>query len=263
MKNLHIDIVDSCVYIGDVFLFLQSLPNSCIDLAIIDPPYNLKKAQWDSFKNQNEFLDFSFAWIDSMLPKLKESASFYIFNTPINCALFLNHLQGKAYLQNWITWYKKDGFSVSKRRYNNTQESILFYTLHNKNYYFDSENIRIPYESTQRIEHANKKGILKNGKRWYPNKAGKLCPDVWEITSQRHKQKVNGKVIKLNHPTPKPKDMIQRMIQASSKEGDVVLDLFAGSGTTSLVARDLGRKCIACEGNVEYVDKSLNVKYLR
>ena len=245
------------------FNFLKSLANSSIDLAIIDPPYNLKVATWDSFKSEKDFLNFSFAWIDLLLPKLKENASFYIFNTPKNCALFLNHLQGKAHLQNWITWYKKDGFSASKRRFNNSQESILFYTMNHKKYHFDSEAVRIPYESTQRIAHAAKKGILKNGKRWYPNENGKLCPDVWEISSERHKRKLNGKTQRLNHPTPKPRVMIERMIKASSKEGDLVLDLFAGTGMSSLVARDLKRKFIGCEANLEYVDSDLTILMLQ
>lgn len=84
LQNLE----SNTIYIADVFSFLESLPNSSIDLSIIDPPYNLKVASWDSFKNEKEFLDFSFAWIDSMLSKLKKSASFYIFNTPKNCAFF-------------------------------------------------------------------------------------------------------------------------------------------------------------------------------
>lgn len=257
-KKLNVQSLNK-IYIEDVFSFLESLPDSSIDLAIIDPPYNLKIATWDSFKSQKAFLEFSFKWIDLMLLKLKQSASFYIFNTPYNCALFLNFLQGKAHFQNFICWYKKDGLSASKRRYNSNQESILFYTMSEKNYYFDCESIRVPYDSTQRIAHAAKKGILKNGKRWFPNPQGKLCPDVWEIVSERHKNKVGGKVVKQNHPTPKPREMIERMIKASSKEGDIVLDLFAGSGTTSLVARDLKRRFIGCEENLEYLNS--NLKY--
>lgn len=121
--------------------------------------------------------------------------------------------------------------------------------MDSKSYYFDPESIRVPYESTSRIEHAKKNGILKNGK---------LCPDVWEITSQRHKQKINGKTQKLHHPTIKPKEMIERMIKASSKKGDLVLDLFSGSGMTSLCARELGRNFIGCEASIEYVDSSLD-----
>ena len=249
------------IYIQDIFDFLKALPDKCADLAIIDPPYNLKVASWDKFKSQKAFLEFSYAWIDALLPKLKNSASFYIFNTPYHCALFLHYLQGKAHFQNFICWHKKDGLSASKRRYNSNQESILFYTMSEKDYYFDCESIRVPYDSTKRIEHASKKGILKNGKRWYPNPNGKLCPDVWEIVSQRHKNKVNGKVIKQNHPTPKPREMIERMIKASSKKGDLVLDLFSGTGITSVVAKDLGRKFIGCENNGEYVSANLHTRF--
>lgn len=64
------------IYIKDVFDFLQSLQGYSIDLAIIDPPYSLKKAQWDSFKNENEFLKFTFKWLDLMLIKLKKNANF-------------------------------------------------------------------------------------------------------------------------------------------------------------------------------------------
>lgn len=248
------------IYIQDCLSFLHSLQDRSIDLAIIDPPYNLKVADWDKFKNEKEFLEFSFAWIEAMLPKFKNNASFYIFNTPYNCALFLHYLQGKAVFQNFITWYKKDGFSYTKRKFVNNQESILFYTMDSKDYYFDYDSVRIPYDSTDRIAHAMKKGILKNGKRWFPNQKGKLCPDVWEIVSQRHKQKVNGKVQKLSHPTPKPKAMIERMIKASSKEGDLVLDLFAGSGITSMVAKELGRQFIGCELNCAYLDSKLEIK---
>ena len=77
------------IHILDVFSFLQSLEDESIDLAIIDPPYNLKVAQWDSFKSEQDFLDFSFAWMDALLPKIKKHGSFYIFNTPYHCALFL------------------------------------------------------------------------------------------------------------------------------------------------------------------------------
>ena len=129
----------------------------------------------------------------------------------------------------------------------------MFYTK-TSSYTFNCDDIRQPYESTERIAHAAKKGILKNGKRWFPNENGKLCNDVWEITSQRHKQKIDGKVQKLVHPTIKPYDMIERIILASSKENDVVLDLFSGSGMTSIVSKKLNRNFIGCEREKEYIE---------
>lgn len=247
------------IYNLDVFEFFNIVPNNFFDLAIVDPPYNLKIASWDNFKSEAEFLNFSYSWIEILLKKLKKTGSFYIFNTPFNCAKFLNFLDKKAKFQNFITWYKKDGFANARKRYNSASETILFYTM-SDNYTFNYDDIRVPYESTKRIKHARKNGILKNGKRWFPNSNGKLCPDVWEIVSQRHKEKVNGKVIKPSHPTIKPKEMIERMIKASSNESDLVLDLFSGSGMTSLVAKELGRNFIGCEIDKNYIDKNLILK---
>ncbi len=241
------------IYLADIFDFLVELDDQSIDLVIADPPYNMQKADWDTFKTEEVYFEFMFKWIDLLLPKCKPTASLYLFNNAYNSAVILNYLKHHNILfRNWITWYKKDGFSATKKRFVNTQETILFYTL-TDNYTFNADAIRIPYESKERMAHATKKGILKNGKRWFPNENGKLCNDVWEITSQRHKEKVNGKLQKPLHPTIKPDEMIERMILASSNEGDLVLDLFSGSGTTSKIAKQLNRNFIGCENNEQYI----------
>ncbi|BDQ29852.1 DNA-methyltransferase [Helicobacter ailurogastricus] len=232
----------------DVFEFLRLLPESSVDLAIIDPPYNLKVAEWDCFQSEQKFLEFSYAWIDALLPKLKPTASFYIFNTAYHCALFLAYLQGKAHFRNWITWHKKDGFANARKKFNNASESILFYTL-SEQYTFNYDAIRTPYDSTARIQAATKKGILKNGKRWYPNPKGKLCTDVWHISSQRHQEKVKGRLVKPKHPTIKPYGLIERMVKASSLPKGVVLDLFAGSGLGLQVCQNLDRLYLGTDIN--------------
>jgi len=116
----------------------------------------------------------------------------------------------------------------------------------------------LPYDSTERMKHAEKKGILKNGKRWFPNPGGKLCGEVWHITSERHKNKVNGKTQKMMHITPKPTELIERIIKASSNEGDLVLDCFVGSGTTAIVAKKLKRNFICSDNNKKYVNFANN-----
>ena len=240
------------IYNLDCIDFLRKIDSNSVHLAIIDPPYNMRKADWDTFNSQDEFLTFTHAWIDELLPKLKANSSLYIFNTPYNSAFILQYLVSKKmYFQNWITWDKRDGLGFSKRKYSNSQETILFFTK-SKKYIFNYNDIRVPYESTDRIMHAQQKGILKNGRRWFPNPKGRYCSEVWHITSQRHKQKVNGKLQKMVHLTPKPFDLVERIIKASSKKGDLILDCFVGSGTTAFVAKSLGRNFICSDKDKKY-----------
>ena len=244
------------IYNLDCFDFLSKIDDNSINLAVIDPPYNMSKADWDTFKSHKDFLDFTYKWIDALLPKLKQNGSLYIFNTPFNSAYILQYLVSKnMFFQNWITWDKRDGLGTSKRKYSNGQESILFFTKSDK-HIFNYNDIRVPYESTDRIEHAIKKGILKNGERWFPNPNGRFCGEVWHITSERHKRKINGKVQKMEHLTPKPLDLIERIIKASSKKGDLVLDCFVGSGTTAVASKILGRNFLCSDIDKNYVKLS-------
>lgn len=237
----------------DCFEFLERVDDSVVDLAVIDPPYNMKKAEWDTFESDTLFFDFTYSWIDSLIPKLKPNGSLYIFNTPYNSAFILQHLVSRGlFFQNWITWDKRDGMGGARRKFSNGQETILFFTK-GQRHTFNYEEIRVPYESTQRIEHAKTKGILKNGKRWFPNPNGRLCGEVWHFSSARHKSKLNGKTQKLGHVTPKPIDLIERIIRASSKPGDLVLDCFVGTGTTAVAARRLDRNFICSDNNKLYV----------
>ena len=72
------------VYAHDCIDFLNTVDRKSIDLAIIDPPYNMSKASWDTFSNQQSFLDFTYSWIDDLLPTLKDNASIYIINNTFN-----------------------------------------------------------------------------------------------------------------------------------------------------------------------------------
>ena len=253
MKNLNKIIVSDC------FDFIEQIESGYIDLAVLDPPYFLNKGGWDTFTSEKDFFDFTFSWIDALLPKIKVGGSVYIFNTPYNCAFILKHLVKKGLLfQNWITWDKRDGFTHTKRKFIPNQETVLFFSNGNPKI-FNADNVRVEYDSSERMVHAAKKGILKkNGGRWFPNPDGKLCGDVWHITSERHKNKVNGKVQKMGHATPKPLDMIKRIIKASSEEGDIVFDCFVGSGTTALASKMLGRNFLCADSNEEFVEMSKN-----
>lgn len=187
-----------------------------MDLAVVDPPYNMAKAGWDTFASHDAFLEFTARWIDALLPTLKANASLYIFNTPYNSAFILQLLMARGLIfQNRITWDKRDGLGASRSKFSNGQETILFVTK-GLRHTFNADAVRVPYESDERIRHAAQKGILKNGRRWFPNAQGRLCGEVWHFSSERHKSKVNGKTPKLGHLTPKPLDLVERIVCASS-----------------------------------------------
>ena len=120
--------------------FLSKIENLSVDLIVVDPPYNMKKADWDTFNSQDEFLKFSYTWIDMAIEKLKKDGSLYIFNTPFNSAFLCQYLVSKGLIfQNWITWDKRDGMGSAKRRYSSGQETILFFTKSiNSNIFFSS-----------------------------------------------------------------------------------------------------------------------------
>lgn len=238
------------IYNEDILDFLSKVENNSIDLIVADPPYNQKIGYWDTFKNEETYFNFMKNWLDVAIDKLKDTGSIYLFNNAYNSAILIPYLVQKGLnFKNSIIWYKKDGFSPSKKKYVNNQETILFFTKSDK-YTFNYDDIRMEYNSKDRL--SSNKGILKKGKRWFPNPNGKLCTDVWEYSSVRHTTKVNGKIIKTNHPTPKPKEMIERIIKASSNENDLVLDLFSGSGITSLVCIEHNRFFLGCEKDLNY-----------
>lgn len=242
----------------DVLLFLdEEVKNNSVELIIADPPYNILPEEWDTFKNEKEYFNFMYNWIKKSFDKLIDGGTIYIFNNSYNSAKLIPILEEIGYVfRDWIVWYKKDGFNWTKNKFVNNQETILFFTK-GSNYFFNSEAVRIPYSSIDRIKHASQKGILKNGKRWFPNPNGKLCTNVWEFTSDRHINKVRGKIVKNIHPTPKPEALIERMILASSKENDLVLDLFSGTGTTTIISIKNKRNSLGCELNEKFYNFSL------
>ncbi len=238
---------------GDVFKTLDRIADNSIDLVIADPPYNISIDKWDTFKTKENYFEFMSEWIKKVETKMSENSSIFIYNNEYNSALTIPILESVGLkFQNWITWVKKDGFVTAKKRFVNAQEVILFFTKGNPEFNYDE--IRTDYLSAERMKHAAEKGILKNGKRWYPNPNGKLRTNVWEEKSHRQTNKINGKVQKAEHPTIKPLEQIELIIKSSSKVDDLVLDIFSGSGTTSVAAKRMNRNSIALEREDKYIE---------
>lgn len=235
----------------DVISFLGKDKNRYA-VIVADPPYNQKIDKWDSYPDE-EYWKFMRSWVSACYDKLEDGGQLWIFNNPHNSAITLTIAIELGYtFQNWITWYKKDGFGAPKTKFRTKQETILFLTKGSKPKTFNFNNVREEYDSKDRIAAAAKKGIIKNGKRWFPNANGALRSDVWEFSSQRHKEKVNGKIVAHWHATPKPHDLIETILKVSTDDNSKVLDLFSGSGSTSIVAKKMGLDSVAVEMDKEY-----------
>jgi site-specific DNA-methyltransferase (adenine-specific) len=256
------------VYLGENLAVLKSIPDESVQLIYIDPPFNTGREQQRSkrstkrsdkgdrvgFKGQRYetvkstilSYDDRFAnYWEFLEPRLEEA--FRILNKSGTLYLHLDYREGhyaKVLLDalfgpdcflNEIIWAYDYG-GKSKSRWPSKHDTILVYVKNPSKFYFDSEAVdREPYMAP---------GLVT------PEKVekGKLPTDVWwhTIVSPTGKEKTG-------YPTQKPVGILRRIIQASSKEGDTVLDFFAGSGTTGFVAHELGRQFILVDQNPESI----------
>lgn len=231
------------VYIKDAVKFLQTLPDSSIQLILIDPPYNLELDYWDSFPN---YIEWAKQWIDEIYRILTDSGNCVIFGgfqfqdlkqgDLLEILHYTRH-NTKLRLINLIIWYYKNGMSAHRYFANRHEEAI--WLSKTKKYYFDLDAVRVPYD-----ENA-KKAALKD-KRLIPEniEKGKNPTNVWEIG------RLNGNSVeRVGHPTQKPAEIIRRFVKALSYEGSLILDFFAGSGTTGRVCIEENRHSIMVDSD--------------
>ncbi len=242
------------IFVQDAIKFLKTLPDNSIQLILIDPPYNIDIAEWDSFSN---YLEWAKQWIDEIYRILSESGNCVIFggfqfqdlkHGDLLEILYYTRHNTKLRLINLIIWYYKNGMSAHRFFANRHEEAI--WLSKTKKYYFDLDSVRIPYDDK------SKKTALKD-KRLIPGniEKGKNPTNVWEIG------RLNGNSLeRVGHPTQKPIDLIRRFVKSLSFEGSVVLDFFAGSGTTCRVCIEENRHSIMVDTNVslkEYLRKHI------
>lgn len=229
--------------IQDAVEYLKTIPDSSIQLILIDPPYNLDLDYWDKFDN---YLMWAKSWLDEIYRILTDSGNCVIFGgfqfqdlkkgDLLEVLHYARH-STKLRFVNLIIWYYKNGMSAH-RFFANRHEEAIWLSKTNK-YFFDLDAVRVPYD-----EEA-KKQALKD-KRLIPEniEKGKNPTNVWEIG------RLNGNSSeRVGHPTQKPLEIIRRFVRSLSYEGAVVLDFFAGSGTTGRVCIEEKRHCIMVDSD--------------
>ena len=245
-------------FLGNSIEWLKSLPPESVDLIFADPPYNIKKADWDNFESQEEYIKWSMQWIEPASRLLKPQGSLYICGFSEILA-DLKHPASKYFKScRWIIWHYKNKANLGND-WGRSHESIL-HMRKSKDFKLNIDNIRIPYgEHTLKYPshpqaETSQYGNGKNGEHiWEPNPLGAKPKDVLEIPTTN-----NGMQEKTPHPTQKPEELLRKIILASSNEGDLILDPFCGSGTSPVCAEQLRRKWMACDLSSEYLDWAVN-----
>lgn len=257
---------DGKLFKGDCIEWLKSLEDESVDMIFADPPYNIKKADWDTFESQEQYIKFSIAWIEQAARVLKPTGTLFVCGFSEILA-DIKHPASKYFKScRWIIWNYKNKANLGKD-WGRSHESIMHFRK-TKNFTFNIDNIRIPYsEHTLKYpSHPQAATSQYSGKGqndntlWEPNPLGAKPKDVLEIPQDiiEVPTTCNGMHEKTPHPTQKPEELLRKLILASSNEGDIILDPFCGSGTTPVCSQQLNRKWMACDLSAEYLDWAAN-----
>ena len=230
---------------SDVFEGLNIVPDKSVDLIFIDPPYNIGKIfenTEDHWENDNEYLEWCYKWIDLCIQKMKSDASMYIMTSTQFMPYFDIYIRKRLSILSRIVWHYDSSGVQAKNYFGSMYEPILFCVKNPKNYCFNYDDILVEAKTG-----AKRHLIDYRGK--YPKEynSKKVPGNVWQFSRVRYRMKEYE-----NHPTQKPISLLERIILASSDEGDVVLDPFAGTFTISIVAMSLNRQSISIDISKEY-----------
>ena len=237
------------LYLGDCISILNSFSEKSVDVIFADPPYFLSgggischsgkqvtvdKGNWDIVISVEDKLLFNRTWLKACRRVLKDDGSIWISGTfhniySVGVAL---ELEGYSIINN-ITWQKPNPSpNLACRCFTNSTETIIWARKIDKKgnkgkHYFN-------YELMKEIND------------------GKQMKDVWLLNLPKKEEKIHGK-----HPTQKPLSVLERILLASTKDGDIILDPFNGSGTTGIACMKLKRKYIGIDKEKSYLDLTI------
>jgi len=235
--------------------FSKELPEGAIDLMYLDPPFGkgreFKGREGLAFDDSWGSFGGYLVWLRELLTEvprlLSPRGTLFLHLDPLAvhyAKVMLDEIFGRSRFLNEIIWHHTGG-GRSKRYFSRKHQTILWYSK-TDDYTFNLEQIRQPYAEGSRY---GKSGITAaSGKHYPPNPAGTLADDVWTIPM------VNPMAVeRVGYPTQKPIALLERIIAVASHPGDVVADLFCGSGTTLVAAHQLGRNWIGSDQSEDAV----------
>jgi site-specific DNA-methyltransferase (adenine-specific) len=228
---------------GDCLKHLKNIPDDSVDMTFADPPFNLKK-KYNSYYDQlelEEYLDWCRQWLSEMVRVTKPSGSIFVHNIPKWLTYYASFLNNIAEFRHWIAWDAMGaplGKTLLPSHY-----GILYYVKDKAQAKF--YEIRYPHPRARKSNT-----LLKDygGKKESLHPFGPLVADVWtDIHRIRHNKRRD------EHPCQLPLSLLERLILMTTDENDIILDPFAGTGTSLIAAKRLGRQYIGFELDTDYV----------
>lgn len=232
---------------GDALDVLRTeVANNSVDLIFADPPYNIGKnfnGHKDKWATEDDYLNWCYKWLDLCIQKLKPNGSIYVMTATQFMPFFDIYIRGRLDILARIVWYYDSSGVQAKKYYGSMYEPILFSVKDKNNYTFNTDEILVEAKTGAKrklIDYRKAIPTVYNSE--------KVPGNVWEFPRVRYRMDEYE-----NHPTQKPKALLERIIRASSNPDDIVMDPFSGTFTTSFVAKVLGRRSIGIEMQEEYV----------
>ena len=225
------------LYLGDCIEVMKKLERNKVDLIFADPPYflsndgqsirsgkvvSVNKGDWDKKENYDNVDSFTYNWLKECYRILKYDGTIWVSGTHHNIFDIEKNMKRIGFkIINIVIWHKSDPPPlIYKNKFRFSYEFIIWAKKGGKHYFNYDEMYSV---NNQEME------------------------DVWLMDAVQMSEKKHG-----YHPTQKPEALLDRIIKATSKEGDIVLDPFLGSGPTCYVAQKLNRKYIGIEKEKKY-----------
>ncbi len=242
------------VYQGDSLKLLDRIEDSSIELVICDGPFGVTNNDWDRVGSIQEFnLDLIRRFAD----KLKDGGTLYLFGKP-DCIDFIDY-RPYLTLRSRIVWYQPSRLAQGRISFTNNYDILCYFVKGSRATTFNLDEIRVPQlvelEHRLRCERVPSVTNGQYGKTKF-NDLGKNPGDVWGDIKQltyKSKELVSREVL---NTIQKPIKLMERLIKASSNEGDLVLDPFCGVGTALVACERLERNYIGFEMNGEFISET-------
>jgi site-specific DNA-methyltransferase (adenine-specific) len=227
----------------DALEWLSTLDDASVDLVFADPPYNAGREAWDTFADEDAYLAWSSRWLQEAARILKPAGSLYICGFSEQLA-DLKVLAARRFTScRWLVWHYRNKANLG-RDWGRSHESVLH--VRHRDFALNLDEARVPYNAhTLRYPAHPQAETSRYGGRsyvWHPHPLGAKPRDVLEVPTL-----TNGMVEKSAHPTQKPLELVRRLVAAATVPGDLVVDPFAGSGTTLVACEALERRWLGCE----------------